>query len=166
MAMRVTKKQQTLLPQIRELVVLLGLPMSEACAKVGISRTTGADWRKKDEAATGKHWDDLRRARLGSSPFELIAILEERLDKLIRAKAIDIADRYIDQMIRTCQDNIKTLKERLCDTLITMEALQVFSSWAARRYRSEPEKFDIVGAAIMACVDDLREDRFGLEATG
>ena len=157
-----TKKEQALLPQLRDRVVVLGLPMTEACDQIKISRTTGAKWRADDEATTGQDWDDLRRERLGRSPFELITILDERLDGLIRAQADNLDNRYFDQMVGMCLDNIDRLKHRLADTMLTLETLQILSSWAARRYAEQPEKFDTIAEAVMACMDDLRVGRYGV----
>jgi len=158
-----TKKQKALLPRLRELVVVLGLSMTEACEKAGISRTTGAAWRKADEEATGQDWDQLARERMGRNPFELIRLLNDRLDELIRTQSTKLDDRYFDQMVGMCMDNIERLRARLGDTTRTLEVLRVLSSWAARRYRDDVETFDVVAAAIIECMDDIAEGRYGID---
>ena len=158
-----TKKQKALLPQLRERVVVLGLSMTEACKQIGISRTTGNEWRQRDEEATGQDWDQLARERMGRNPFELIRLLNDRLDQLIRSQSTKLDDRYFDQMVGMCLDNIERLRARLGDKTRTLEVLRVLSSWAARRYRDEVETFDVVAGAIVECMDDIAEGRYGID---
>ena len=140
--------------------------MTEACESVGISRTTGNAWREADEAATGKSWDEQARERMGRNPFELIRLLDDRVDSLIRNQAANLDNRYFDQMLSMAIENAAKVKQRLGDITRTLEVLRVVSSWAARKYRSEPETFDVVSRAIIACMDDLAEGRYGVETAG
>ena len=157
-----TKKQLALLPQLRDRVVVLGMSMAEACDQVGISRTTGAAWRRDDEAASGQDWDQLARERMGRNPFDLIRYLEDRLDRLIREQSDNLRDRYFDQMVGLCIDNVERVKARLGDTTRTLEVLRVLSSWAARRYRDDPERFEVLATSIIECMDDLSAGRYGV----
>ena len=163
---RPTKKQQALLQPLKERVVILGESMTEACENVGISRTTGNAWREADEAATGKGWDDEARERMGRNPFQAIRLLEDRVEGLIRAQSANLENRYFDQMVGMAMDNLQRLKDRLGDITRTLESLRVVGAWGARRYRDDPEKFDIFCSAIIDCIDDLQSGRFGVEAAG
>ena len=157
-----TKKELALLPQLRDRVVVLGMSMAEACDQVGISRTTGAAWRRDDEAASEQDWDQLARERMGRNPFDLIRILDDRLGELVHGEAANLDNRYFDQMVGMCMDNIERLKARLGDTTRTLEVLRVLSSWAARRYRDDPERFEVLATSIIECMDDLSAGRYGV----
>lgn len=163
MAKRTTTKQAALLPQLREMYVVLGISLTEAADTLGISRTTATAWRVADEAATRQLWDDLRRERMGRNPFDNLRQLEARLDSLIKVQADHLLDKGFDQQLEATMRCIDWLKDKLCDTARVLEMLQIFAGWCTRVYGGDLLKFDVLAEAVARCIDDLREGRFGAQ---
>ena len=155
------RKRTDLIAEARELYVK-GWSVSRIARHLGITRQSVMNWRAWDLKTHDNDWDLLRKERMSNSPFAPIETLRNRLQRMIESEPERGDDPgYEDQLLKLTK-NIDWLETRLGDNKRMLDALELFGHWCAKKL--SPKALSVVAEAVADCIDDLRNDRFGIGA--